>query len=43
MELLEIFICDNCDDLAFVSQHENTIEIVKCACASQLFTTGEAN
>ena len=29
-----VFICDNCDTLATVSQFGNTIEITKCDCVT---------
>ena len=39
---MEIFLCDNCDTLAVVSQVNDTITIQKCSCVS-IFNTPEAD
>jgi hypothetical protein len=33
-EIAGMWICDNCDTLATVSQKANTIEITKCECVT---------
>jgi hypothetical protein len=33
-EIAGMWICDNCDTLATVSQFENTIQITKCECVT---------
>ena len=39
--LIDVIICDICNDVAFLSKDEFGYEIVRCDCDGDLFRNGE--